>query len=481
MKKLMSLTTGINIVLVVIALNVLLTFLPKVQLDLTQNKIYSLSPASQKIIKELKDVVNIKVYVTADLPPEVKPVSRNLKTILDGLQKINPSKFRVTYYDPQKDEAAMKEANKYGIKALQFSSVKSDKFEVQTGYFGLAMVYGNKQEVMPVAGDIGNLEYFMVSGVKRLINPQLPTIAISDESSATQYLHKYLEKEYTVVNATLNGDSKLPEAASTLIIIGPENKVDTKGVKKIEDWLASGKGLIMFTNQVVVDQTMQGQIRSETGLEKILEKYGMSIENKLVADDSSVIANFRTDGGTFLVRYPYWVQVRPENIDGSWPFMSGITSLIMPWVSPIKVTGDAKPIFTSSQNSVANENLTNLSPTNKNSLSGNKGKSTLGAINTSGVKLIFIADTDFINDQYIANSQQNLVTVLNMVDYLGQDQSLLSIRNKSIKDNPIAQVDEKTKTIIRVIEISIPILTAIVTFVIVTIVFRKKNEKWNRN
>lgn len=481
MKKIASLTTGINIVLAIIVLNVLLAFLPKVQFDLTQNKINSLSPASQKIVKELKDVVNIKVYMTADLPPEVKPISQSLKTILDSLQRVNPSKFRVTYYDPLKDEAAMKEANKYGIKALQFSSVKSDKFEVQTGYFGLAMIYGNKQEVMPVAGDVGNLEYFMISGVKRLTSSQLPTIAISDESGATQYLHKYLEKEYSVINATLSGESKLPEAASTLIIINPGSKVDSKGVKKIEDWLSSGKGIIMLTDQIVVDQTMQGQVRTETGLESVLERYGMTIEKKLVADESSVIANFRTDGGTFLVRYPYWVQIRPENIDNSWPFMSGINSLIMPWVSPIKLTGNARPIFMSSQNSVANENLANLSPTNKNNLEGSKVKSVLGAINTNNVKLILVADSDFINDQYIANSQQNLVTVLNMVDYLSQDQSLLSIRNKSIKDNPITQVNEKTKTIIRVAEVLSPILIAVVIFGTVTIVFKKKNEKWNHN
>ena len=429
MKKIFSLTTGINLVLIIIVLNVLLNFLPKLQLDLSRNKIHSLSPSSEKIIRELKDVVNVKVYMTADLPPEVRPVSRNLKTILDGLQKINPGKFRVTYYDPQKDDAAMKDANKYGIKPLQFSSIKSDKFEVQTGYFGLAMVYGNKQEVMPVAGDVGNLEYFMVAGVKRLTSTQLPIVAVSDDSTTTQYLHQYLSKEYTVVDGVLAGDTKLPDSASTLIIVGQKTKIDDKGIKKIEDWLSSGKGVIALMDQVSVDQSMQGQVLSETGLEKIWEKYGIKAEKKLVADESSVIANFRTDGGAFLVRYPYWVQVRPENINTGLPFMSGINSLVLPWISPLSLSGGAKPIFTSSQNAVTNENFTNLSPVNKNSMDGTKGKWVLGAINTDGVKLIYIGDSDFINDQYVANSQQNLIMMLNMVDYLGQDQSLLTIRS----------------------------------------------------
>src|SRR4030043_1166083 len=203
MKK-YQLVTGINLIAAIVLVNVILNFYPFWRIDLTRAKIHSLSPATVKITKNLNDLVNIKVFLTQDLPPAVRPVMSDLKTVLEEIARLNQSKIKVTYLDPNKDQGAATEARNYGIQALQFSSVKSDKFEVQTGYFGLALVYGEKSEVLPVASDVGNLEYFLMSAIKRLSSDKIPAVALADEnSSETQILRGVLGKSYKFSSAAI--------------------------------------------------------------------------------------------------------------------------------------------------------------------------------------------------------------------------------------------------------------------------------------
>jgi len=466
----------------IIIANLILSFYPILRIDLTKDKIHSISAASQGIVKGLDDLVRIKVFMTKDLPPEIKPIATDLKTILDGLVRINRNKLQVEYFDPNKDEKAKSEAEKLGIRALQFSSIKSDKFEVQNGYFGLALIYGDKQEILPVAGDVGNLEYFVVSGIKKLTAKKIPAVAVAEEqvtpgSSEIQLLSKYLERDYQISEAVLDGESKLPEA-ETLLIVGRSKKIDDKGINKIKEWIKQKKGLIALIDKVNVDNSMAAKLNENTGLEDIFKQYGIEIEPKLVMDQSSGFASFRSQSGAFLTQYVYWPQIRPENINNSLPAMSGISSLMLAWASPMKLSGEAKAMFSSSERSVTDDSLTDLSPTTKRSTDQVAGKQVIGAINSQEAKLAVIADADFIKDQFVSNNQQNLAVVLNLVDYFSQDSSLLTIRSKNLRNNPLIPLSEGMKTAVKAINLGLPIIILVITVAISNLLRKRRNQKW---
>ncbi|MGI5841477.1 MAG: GldG family protein, partial [Patescibacteria group bacterium] len=200
MKKFTSYITNVNIIIVVVLLNVLLSFYPFLKFDLTRGRVHSLSSSTEEYIKTLDDIINIKVFLTEDLPPEAKPTAENLKTILEEFSRLNRSNLRIAYLDPNQNEEAAEEASKLGIQPLQFSSLKSDKFEIQKGYFGLAMIYGDKKQVLPVAGDVGNLEYFLVSGFRKLTEEKVTVVAMAEsteeEGSEVNYLRQFLMRDY---------------------------------------------------------------------------------------------------------------------------------------------------------------------------------------------------------------------------------------------------------------------------------------------
>lgn len=482
-KKFWSLITGINLIIALIGLNIIVSFLPNVQLDLTSGKLHSLSDVSKDIVRNLDDIISIKVFITGDLPPEIKPIAANLVLIIKEFERINPVKLKINYIDPSKNDEAKNEAVKYGIQPLQFSSVKSDKFEVQTGYFGLVMIYEDKQEVLPVAGDVGNLEYFVVSGINKLTVENVNKVTIAEEqksngASEYQYLRKYLEKSYTILDTTLESNLDINKDSNVLVILGRTSKIDDKAIEKIREWIKSGKGLVVLLDRVSVGQNMQALKNQLTGLEQLLAENGIKIDDKLVLDESSAIANFRTQTGAFLTKYPYWLEIRAENIKADLPFLSGINSLTLPWASPLELSGNAKSLFSSSEQSVTSDNFNDLSPLAKVDLSGEKKKQVIGAVNTDGIKLIVIGDADLIKDQLVTNNQQNLMFVLNAIDYFGQDSRLFTIRSKTLQNSPLIPVTDNNKNIVKAVNILSPLLILMIVYFVSGWIRNKRTKRW---
>jgi len=480
MKKLGFIFGGLNIIVAIVAINILLSFWSNLRFDVTTSKVHSLSPSTKEFVKKLEDIIQIKVYLTEDLPPELKNIKSGLKTILKDIESQN-SKVKVTYIDPNNNEEAKSEATKLGIQPVQFSKIKSDKFEVSNGYFGLAMFYGDKKEILPVAGDVGNLEYFLMSGIKKLISKKLPVVAISEEKKDTQskiqILKKMIGQNYEIIEAELKDNFKLPQDANNLIIIGNKQIINENGLSELRDWLKKGKGLIAFEDKFEVFSVLYGMENKNTGLEKIFQEHDISVDSKTVADESNLIASFRTQTGSMLVKYPYWIQVLPENINRQLPVMSGINSLNLFWPSPIKIGGKADWLFKSSKKSMAKDgsDFTLDKPIIIDPM--DNGNYIMGAINTDNVKLTLITDTEMIKDDFVVNNQQNAILVLNLIDYFNQDQSLLSIRSKNINTNPIINVSDNQKTIIKFVNLFLPLLI-IGLSVLISNFIRKNSNNW---
>jgi ABC-2 type transport system permease protein len=70
-----------------------------------------------------------------------------------------------------------------------------------------------------------------------------------------------------------------------------------------------------------------------------------------------------------------------------------------------------------------------------------------GPKSPKGARLVVVADSDFIKDQYLGLNPANLMLLLNMVDYMVQDISLIAIRGKTQTRRPLETVDEGTITL----------------------------------
>lgn len=475
MKKFYSLITGAKVVVLVVLANFLLTFFTLPKFDLTSNKAYSISKVTSEMIRNLDDVVNIKVYLSKEVPTELAPVVSSVKSTLEELSKINSSKLTVKYFDPTNNKEVQAETERLGIAPLQFSSVKNDKFEIQTTYFGMAIEYGGKTEPIVITADVGNLEYMIASTIGRLTLQELPEVLLmSNSSSKYQLLNKYLSLNYKVTPIETTDDKQvLNKKAKCLIVIGGANKFPDKTIVQLENWINDGNGLVVFVDKFGVNGDMKATKFEETGLEKILKENGIEVESKLVIDENGTLAEFRTNTGVFRTQYPFWPQVRQENINYKIPALTMINSIVLAWASPLQIDGKAEYLFNSTPESVVTDNISDLTPKNTK-IEGDKNKFILGAI-VKEKKLVVIGDADFVSDQFVGNNQKNLLLALNLIDYASNDNRLTEIRGKNLEIRPLKILTENQKNVVRYSVIGFPIILLLIVYLAIYVVKKRKN------
>ena len=84
---------------IVIAVNLIGTRVFK-RIDLTDAKVYTLSPASKDIVKKLPDILTVNAYISDSLPPELKSLSRYVRDLLDEYASSSGGKLHFQSVDP---------------------------------------------------------------------------------------------------------------------------------------------------------------------------------------------------------------------------------------------------------------------------------------------------------------------------------------------------------------------------------------------
>ena len=474
----------VNFLVILVILNILLNLVP-INLDLTANKIHSLSAATKEIINQLDDIVTIKAFVSSNLPPQLIPLRETLKNLLGQYQRFGQGKIKIIWLDPQKDEKAKSEAISLGITPLQFSSLQKDQFQVVQGYFGLALFFAGEKQIIPALQEINNLEYQITATIRRLQEEKLPQIAFSTGSGEIEFsqlakINRLLALNYQVERIDLSKNSvQFNPDLQVIIIAGPKEKFSDQAQLIIDQYLMSQKGVIFLLDKVSLSQGLVAKT-TDNNLDQFLEHFGIKVNQNLVVDPSAAFASFRTEYGNFITPYPLWVKVRRENIAHDLPPTASIESVVLPWVSSLTLNKEAKPLLQSTEQASVITDFHNLTPTRDWSLlSQEKKQFVLAAIQTNGavsffdnkkdlknllqqvkikefknktetVKLIVIGDSNFIEDQTIVSYPENAQFFLNLVDYLSQDTKLINIRSKVVFSRPLKMINEKQKQTIRV-------------------------------
>jgi gliding-associated putative ABC transporter substrate-binding component GldG len=459
--------------------------------DLTVGGLYSITPATKKIVKDLPDVVNVKVYFSKNLPSQFLPVRQQLVDILSDYHSYSTN-FKVEYIDP-KDGA---EAEAAGIPKLQFNDYGQDKLEVVAGYMGLVINYHDKSEVMPIVQDTANFEYDLSSRLKKLTS-SMPAISFVaghgsvDLSGQMQQASQELAKTYDL--RTINLNDKIADDIKTLVIAGPKENFAEGELKKIDEFLVKGNSLIFLVDGVTVDTNMKATANKINVLD-FLEKYGVKINNNLVADSSAGVVSFNQGFVSFTLPYPYWPRITNNNFDQNNPLVAGLEGVVLPWVSSLdvdeaKINKDAKVSYLakSSDQAVVKDKDWVLQPNQPLNLAkgfkqynlavsiSGKIKSVYSEATTDNGRIFVVGDGDFMQDNYLSGSGVNLVFLQNIFDGAGLDSDLASIRSKRLASRSLKEVPQSTKDLLRYLNV-FGVTVAVLVFGMLRYWLRKKTK-----
>ena len=148
------------------------------RLDLTQNKEFSVSAVTKNTLRNLDDIINVKVYFSKNLPSQFISVKENVGDILDAYENYSKGNLKVEYIDPSDDEKLAKKLYMQGVPELQFQVFEKDQMQLVKGYMGIAVEYATETEVIPVVQDTKSLEYKITLAIKKLTSGDAQKIGL---------------------------------------------------------------------------------------------------------------------------------------------------------------------------------------------------------------------------------------------------------------------------------------------------------------
>ena len=253
------------------------------RLDLTEGKLYTLSAGSKEIVRELDQPTTIKLFFSAEnkgVPQPYRIYAKRVEEILKEYVALNPQNLKLEILDPKPDSDEELAANGYKLAGADLGTA----YQL---FFGLAVVRGDKQEVLPFF-DLRRqrfLEYDITQRIYRVTQKKKLVVGVMNELNVggipfqpeTKWtMYDELSKFYDVRSFT--GDThEIEDNIDILLVFHPKNLVlnpDISGADasvslKTEyaiDQFLLRKGKVM----VIVDPFMRTDDQSLPGTRKFV-------------------------------------------------------------------------------------------------------------------------------------------------------------------------------------------------------------------
>jgi ABC-2 type transport system permease protein len=479
------------------------------RLDLTSGKQFTLSKASLNTIRSLPDLVTIKAVMSKDLPTQFQQIRTHVVDLLREFEAQSNGKITLVFEDPGENETKRQAATSLGIQEVQLQEQSSEGLQIKKGFFGLAMTYGDKKEVIPVLQNLESFEYDLVVKLKKLTGsiktigileggqgaklsltlpgPQPKTTTGFDENFPT--LKEEAEKLYKLEKLDpLTGP--IPETIDLLLVAAPSHVSDLEKFR-IDQFLMKGKSVMFLSPGVDMSLGMGiNGTASHNGYEDLLAAYGLPVKKNVVLEDRNF--QFVRFGNSFFPSpYPYWITIQGDGLDASSPITSKLGMISLPWASSIDIDTTRKDstkievLAHSTKGSWEEANnffllprdLKEYLPVNQHEqklivLKSGKFQSFYAnhplpavdssmKLDTASVlrnaqkegRILVIGNALFATDFYVGytNAVANLHLVLNGFDQLALDPDLITIRSREIANSPILENRKSKKPYILIL------------------------------
>ncbi len=459
------------------------------RLDLTRDRVNTLSPATENLLRSLKDRMVVRVYFNSDLPSPYNSNRRALIDILQELRSLSNGKLEYEVYDPTSD-ADVGKATSEGIPQVQVQVVNNDKLEVKRAFMGMVLEYQGRKQIIPIVEDLSNFEYEMASRIDRLINPNKKTIAIAQGNGEPSFAdmqkaQEALSDRYELLPVNLS--TPVPDSAVAFVMLQPVTAFSDSQLYHLDQYMMKHGRAAFLTS--MVNASMQSQFAADLdlNLSRLFESYGFEIKKDLVRDAvCASVSMMQREGGLEIqtaLPHPYIPIV--NNLDKSFVVTQNLHQVIMPFPSEIDTSAahnlhlKVKPFAMSSERSGVQTEFYDLDPSTQftramfqqhflllgAAISGpiksampdtDRYAKADSARKTQGdERVVVIGDGNFVRDIFLSNPE-NLSIFLNTVDYLTDDIGLVSIRAKSFLPDPLKPVSDSARVSTKDTMIALP-------------------------
>jgi len=529
---------------------------------------YKLTTAIQKLNNKisafisLEDSVQVRLYMSSSLKQvapfmqlnELPQLPERIKRIVNDLGKTMYGKLSYSFNDPASSQEMDELVQKYSLMQLKWPDLKNGQISAGSGIIGLVMEHGDNTAVLPILNvyrvPLFGTQYKLAGGeeLEEMISESLESLIGVNEDMGYLADHGTLQrfampggpaqeaistftglisKTYKLKDVEL-ADKGVPEGLGSLVIAGPTEPFSDYELFQIDQALMRGTNLAIFVDSFKEIQAQQSNpyqqqppqyVPLNSGLEKLLEHYGVRIKKSYVLDENSYKQRLPQQYGGGEQNIYYAPIIESASINHDIDYMKNIKGLITLKISPLEIDQQriddnnirADLLFSSSNKSWEMRDNINFNPMYMKPPAADDKKSSFplayvleGAfpsyfagkpipekpaedtpdeekapagtdlsqitgtgefIATSrGAKIFLIASPEMLKNNLIdaAGMGPNAMFVMNILDVLNDRQDIAQMRSKVLSFNPLDDTAASTKTFIKAFNVvGLPIIVII--------------------
>lgn len=334
----------------------------------------------------LQENIQVKLFLSSSLYDFVENTSgfpAEVERIVDRLNKVYFNRLRFSHLDPAVDPTLITEAARYripplllgeqpafagiiithGEEAFGASLIQGDAsgYQVATAESMSALIEDSTKAILGIHEEIGYLAGFGTP----------PYRGSSGQSDAVETdlrtFYALVSKSYTIKGLLLE-QREIPGSLKSLLIVSPRERLSDWALFQIDQFLMRGGSVILFLDPFDVfigRQPGSGTLSGlpfysprETGLERMIENYGVALSPSYVLDENCFISRDKNQqGGIDEVPVYFAPVIGKESFNQELDYLKNLNGLITISTAPLKLSraGDdrlqAHLLFSSSDQS----------------------------------------------------------------------------------------------------------------------------------
>lgn len=350
------------------------------RIDLTAEKLYTLSSGSKAVLGKLDSDVTLKYYVSssaADMPVQLKTYAQRVGNLLKEYDRAAGGRIAVETYDPKPDSDAEEWAQRYGVEPQSVNPFGSPV------YFGLVAVSGDNEQTLGVLSPSteATLEYDITRLVTRVAWPERPVVGVMTSLGDVFGVQmnpmmmqmgqrppqgwaafSELSKDYDVRKVDVGAESIDPEI-KTLVLLHAKNLSD-RTLYAIDQFVLGGGKLVACVDPFSVKDMIAGRSRQNpmmqsgmsdgpSSLGKLFDAWGIGFDTGKIACDLEASTKLGNGQGG-VDDNPAFLSLGKDNMDAGDIMVSGLSQVMMPFAGSFtfdkKAMGlEFEPVFKTSK------------------------------------------------------------------------------------------------------------------------------------
>ena len=345
MNRLSSSKYGLVFLLVIILVLNFLASQWHYHLDLTEEKRYTLSTASKKLLRGLDDEVNIDVFLDGDMPAGFRKLANSTTDLLKEFKEIESGNIRFKFKKPL--EGLNDSSKAYLMDSLQRLGLSpmNVKAQVKEGegqeeryiYPGAIITYKDRiaavdflqgQSSVDGINSLNNaealLEYKLVNAIHKVVEDSVPVVGYllgngePFSYNVYDFVQRGLRKNYGFAFLYIDSIRYIPPVFQAIVIVKPTQKFSDQQKLKIDQYIMHGGKVIWMIDNLYAEMDSLKRVQKEfvafdrgLNLEDQLFKYGVRINLDLVQDKNcdqiaSVVGSIGGKPQMKLLPWPYF-------------------------------------------------------------------------------------------------------------------------------------------------------------------------------